>query len=130
MTAQFVLAPPQSTSPAHTADVLGRSAAAAAILWNCHIAISGPDKFLDALTIALRVPPERPQFTPGTRYNGALLRLANRAHRIANELTTQTQLRRGPRRRVCQTMYVQAFNEYLSRQQPHEDTRRVTLHGE
>lgn len=114
MTAQFVLAPPQSTSPAHTADVLGRSAAAAAILWNCHIAISGPDKFLDALTTALRVPPDRPQLTPGTHYNSPLLRLANRAHRLASELTARPE----PRRRVCQRMYVQAFNEHLSRQQP------------
>jgi hypothetical protein len=72
---------------------------------------------LNALTAAFRVPPERPMIIPGTRYEGALVRLATRTHRIADEITGQTQPRRGPRQGTCQKMYVEAFNEYLSRHQ-------------
>jgi hypothetical protein len=114
---QFILAPPQSTSSNRTANLIGRSAAAAAILWNCHIAITGPGKFLNALTTVFRVPPERPMIIPGTRYEGVLVRLATRTHRIADEITRQTRPRRDPRQGTCQKMYVEAFNEYLSRHQ-------------
>lgn len=125
MATQFILAPPQSTSSNRTANLIGGSAAAAAILWNCHIAITGPGKFLNALTTVFRVPPERPMIIPGTRYEGVLgtryegvlVRLATRTHRIADEITGQTRPRRDPRQGTCQKMYVEAFNEYLSRHQ-------------
>lgn len=108
---QFILAAAGSTSPARTADVLGLSAAAAAISWNCHLAHTGPAEFLSALTAALRIPPQRPTIAPGTSYDGALVRLATRAYRIADELTAD----QGSRARPQRTMYVEAFNEYLSR---------------
>lgn len=110
---QFVLAAPGSTSPAHTADLLGLSAAAAAILWNCHLAHSGPEQFLSTLTSTLRIPPQRPVIAACTRYDGAMVRMATRAYRIANELAD----RATPDLRGQQGMYVEAFNEYLSRRQ-------------
>ncbi|MGB8406708.1 MAG: hypothetical protein WCE30_21865 [Mycobacterium sp.] len=109
----FILATPGSTSPAHTADLLGLSAAAAAIMWNCHLAHTGPEQFLRTLTSTLRIPPQRPMITTGTRYDGAMVRMATRAYRIANELAD----RATPTRSGQQGMYVEAFNEYLSRRQ-------------
>lgn len=113
--ARFVLASPGSNSPERTADVFGRSAAAAAIQWNCHLAISGPEKFLSALTAALRVPPERPLIVPGTRYDGAMVRLATRAHRLAQELTSRPRPNHAAITGVSQKMFIEALNEYLSR---------------
>lgn len=112
---RFALAPPDSTAPEHAADLFGRSAAAAAIQWNCHLAITGPERFLTDLTAALRVPPERPMIIPGTRYDGALVRLATRAHRIAHELTSRARPGRSTNTPGCQQMYIEAFNEYLAR---------------
>lgn len=116
MSAQFLLAPPRSTTPTHAADLLGRSAAAAAILWNTHVTITGPDQFLRALTAALRVPAERPALTADSLHSGALLRLATRAHRLAGDLTAQAAARPRTHQRPCQALYTAAFNEYLHRQ--------------
>lgn len=110
---QFILAAPGSTSPAHTADLLGLSAAAAAIMWNCHLAHTGPEQFLSTLSDTLRIPPQRPIITSGTRYDGAMVRMATRAYRIANELAD----RATPGSSGRQEMYVTALNEYLSRRQ-------------
>lgn len=110
---QFILAAPGSSSPAHTADLLGLSAAAAAIMWNCHLAHTGPERFLSTLTSTLRIPPQRPVITPGTRYDGAMVRMATRAYRIANELAARATPHSGGQH----GMYVEALNEYLSRRQ-------------
>jgi len=112
-TPQFILAAPGSTSPAHTADLLALSAAGAAIMWNCRLAHTGPDRFLNALSSALRIPPQRPMITAGTRYDGAMVRMATRAYRIANELAD----RATPDLTGQHGVYVAAFNEYLSRRQ-------------
>ncbi|CAN3132209.1 hypothetical protein ACNUDN_30240 [Mycobacterium sp. smrl_JER01] len=115
MNTQFLLAPPRSTTQAHAADLLGRSAAAAAILWNTHVALTGPEQFLRALTTALRVPAERPSPTPDGLHSGALLRLATRTHRLAGDLTAAATARRRTHTSTCQALYTEAFNEYLSR---------------
>ena len=114
MNTQFLLAPPRSHTQAHAADLLGRSAAAAAILWNTHVALTGPDQFLRALTTALRVPAERPPIAPDMLHNGALLRLATRTHRLAGNLTADATTGHA-RRHACQSLYTEAFNEYLRR---------------
>jgi len=110
---QFILAAPGSTSPAHTADLLGLSAAAAAIMWNCHLAHTGPDQFLSELSRTLRIPAQRPLIAAGTRYDGAMVRMATRAYRIANELADRAH----PDLRGQHGTYVAALNEYLSRRQ-------------
>lgn len=122
MSTQFLLAPPRSNTPAHAADLLGRSAAAAAILWNTHVALTGPEQFLRALTTALRVPAERPALAPAMLASGALLRLATRTHRLAGNLTAQTTARH-TRRGSCQSLYTEAFNEYLYRHPRPPSTR-------